>query len=521
MDNTAAKRESSLRAPLFPSTRLSVYVMLFVTAMLNYAIRTSLNMAVVCMVAPEQHNDTAKMNDSTIVNNQSLKMQCEVGETKKQDFGYEAEFHWSRYAVGHLLGAYFHGYLQMQPLGGLLADKFGIRHVLGTGMLIGGVLSLLTPIAARLHYGVLFAVRVLQGFSMGMLLPCVYSYAGKWVPFKERMSYLGIVFSGASAGSMFSYSLVAFMCPYSWTYVFYILGANIIFWYIGFLYTIFNTPEEHPRISENEKAYITEHNKESCKILNKGEKVPFKSFFKSPSVLALFLAEFSYLWMLHTVTMGIPLFMQDVLGFDIKHNGLLSSLPFLIQMQFYLIIGPLGDFIQRVVIKSRSVMRKSSQTIYVVNCALCIIMIGFLTCEQRMYAITMFCSIYFFACFKLGGSALSPVDIAPRMGGSVYGLVSFNGNLATTLVPITIGHLTTNGTQEQWQTIFFLCASIMAVGWLVFFLCVSSEEQPWAKAPEEEKVPDEEQNMKPLTEEVDLNDDELKRDDLSEKADVF
>ena len=47
-----------------------------------------------------------------------------------------------------------------------MGDKFGARHVMGTGMLIGGILSLLTPVAARLHYGLLIALRLVMGFVM-------------------------------------------------------------------------------------------------------------------------------------------------------------------------------------------------------------------------------------------------------------------------------------------------------------------------------------------------------------------
>ena len=71
-----------------------------------------------------------------------------------------------------MLGGYYNDYLVslvyhiIQMLGGWLSDKYGARHVLGTGMLIGGILSALTPIAARLHHGLLIALRVIMGFTM-------------------------------------------------------------------------------------------------------------------------------------------------------------------------------------------------------------------------------------------------------------------------------------------------------------------------------------------------------------------
>ena len=61
--------------------------------------------------------------------------------------------------------------------------------------------------------------------------------------------------------------------------------------------------------------------------------------------------------------------------------------------------------------------------------------------------------------------------------------------------------LTSNGNQTEWQTVFFLAAGIVFVGWLTFMVLVSTEEQPWAKEDidlVQIKIPDEDCNMKPL-----------------------
>ena len=45
--------------------------------------------------------------------------------------------------------------------------------MMGTGTLIGGILSLLSPVAARLHYGLLITLRVLMGIALVGV--CYYS----------------------------------------------------------------------------------------------------------------------------------------------------------------------------------------------------------------------------------------------------------------------------------------------------------------------------------------------------------
>ncbi len=45
----------------------------------------------------------------------------------------------------------------------MLAERFGAKWIFGGSIFIAGVLTLLTPLAARLHVGFLIAIRVLIG----------------------------------------------------------------------------------------------------------------------------------------------------------------------------------------------------------------------------------------------------------------------------------------------------------------------------------------------------------------------
>jgi nitrate/nitrite transporter NarK len=46
---------------------------------------------------------------------------------------------------------------------GILAERFGAKWIFGGSILISGILTLLTPLAARLHVGLLIAIRLLIG----------------------------------------------------------------------------------------------------------------------------------------------------------------------------------------------------------------------------------------------------------------------------------------------------------------------------------------------------------------------
>ena len=72
---------------------------------------------------------------------------------------------WDKNLQGQILGAFFYGYICTQIPGGWLAEKFGGKLVFGFGVLCTAVLTLMTPVAARLSVGTFLAVRVLEGIG--------------------------------------------------------------------------------------------------------------------------------------------------------------------------------------------------------------------------------------------------------------------------------------------------------------------------------------------------------------------
>ncbi|KAG7160653.1 Sialin-like 6, partial [Homarus americanus] len=66
---------------------------------------------------------------------------------------------------GLVLGGFFYGYCLTCILGGRLGELYGTKRVFGGAILIGGVLTLFTPLAARSHYVVLMLLRTVIGLS--------------------------------------------------------------------------------------------------------------------------------------------------------------------------------------------------------------------------------------------------------------------------------------------------------------------------------------------------------------------
>lgn len=65
-----------------------------------------------------------------------------------------------------LLGAFYWSYWATELPGGLLAQKFGGRKVLGLGVTIAGIINLLIPAACHIHYLLAAFLRALQGLAL-------------------------------------------------------------------------------------------------------------------------------------------------------------------------------------------------------------------------------------------------------------------------------------------------------------------------------------------------------------------
>ena len=171
----------------------------------------------------------------------------------------QAEFGWDETTKGLVMGSVFLGYMSSQLLGGWLVDRVGAARVMGLAVLAFSVLTLITPAAAGISFGTLIAARVALGVAEGFAVPATYAFLGRWSPPTERSRLLAIVVSGATIGAPGGLMLSGVLVEnFGWQSAFYVFGLLGLVWAVYWLMTSHETPESHPRISDEEKELLRE-----------------------------------------------------------------------------------------------------------------------------------------------------------------------------------------------------------------------------------------------------------------------
>lgn len=142
----------------------------------------------------------------------------------------------------------------------LLAEKFGGKHTLGLGILATSILNALSPLAIwQGGLSAFIGIRFLMGLFCGVLYPATCTLLSNWIPPEDKSKAGSFIYGGSALGTVFGSSATgAILSHYDWPTVFYFFSACGVAWYGLFALFCYNSPSEHPFISDEEANYLHE-----------------------------------------------------------------------------------------------------------------------------------------------------------------------------------------------------------------------------------------------------------------------
>ena len=275
------------------------------------------------------------------------------------------------------------------------------------------------------------------------------------------------------------------LCDYGfaggWPSVFYVFGMVGCVWSAAWFLLCYDSPATHPRMSTAERQYWE-------KVIGTTDlaarpPTPWRKMLMSVPVWALAVAFFANDWCFYTVMSCIPMFMHDVLGFDMTKNGTFSALPFLATVTM-IPTGWCSDWLRSSGKLSTTVVRKIFCVTGFVLTGCMLIIVGYSGCNRALAVAVMF---IIQGCSKISFPVVitNQLDLAPLHAGKIMGLTYFVSNFAQIAAPHVVGALTYHrSTHFEWQIIFLLTAGVCVVGAIVFVIFGSGNLQSWAGMPD-------------------------------------
>ncbi|XP_060522935.1 putative inorganic phosphate cotransporter isoform X2 [Cylas formicarius] len=450
--------------------RYLLVILLHLAIQNSYNLRVVLNVAIVEMVEPVVENGIAQ---PYCTNYGVLTPEISGGK-----------FPWPRNTEAMILYAFFVGSFISHVPGGLIADRYGGRWVLGICMFTSTIVTLVFPLSTQ-HGGhvVAIALRFILGLAQGPVLPCIASFVSTWIPSFERTLLGAIAYSGSNLGTVLGNiftGVIIKQCG-NWPSAFYFWGGLCVIYLLLHLLYLFSSPQSHPFITPEELDYLNKFASKK-RIL----KIPWAQLFTNMPFWANCAGQIGHNYIYFTMVTYLPTYMKEILAFEIQSNAFFSALPFLV-----LWLCSLGlSFLAKWAVDDRKMCRRGAfnnifATLSNMGSAGCILAAVYVGCSRTgaigFYLLSMiFKSFYYFTI------TVNTNQLSRNFGGIIFGVTNGLSSLAGVVGNALIGAITKDRKLSQWQSAFWITLGVAIMTSIIFVLFSSAERQDFDYAEDEE-----------------------------------
>lgn len=223
---------------------------------------------------------------------------------------------------------------------GIFIDKLGARKT----ALLGVTIWMLTMVMGGLStsYGMFMASRILLGISEGIMIPVSSKFIANWFNQRElgraQASWIIGNYLGPAIGALMLGAIIASL---SWQSAFYFLAiCNLLIIIPVFLFLTRETPEEHPRMSDEEISFIR-------KMDTNGQVQSKQNFTNDYRYWLVWIGNLMNSFLFFGLTIWLPTYLIEAKGFSREAMGGITSVSFLFALVFVGICGFLSDKTKR------------------------------------------------------------------------------------------------------------------------------------------------------------------------------
>ncbi|XP_062954090.1 sodium-dependent phosphate transport protein 4 isoform X2 [Cynocephalus volans] len=299
----------------------------------------------------------------------------------------------------------------------------------------------------------------------------------RWGPPRERSRLYSIALSGMLLGTFTGILLGGLISQVlGWPFVFYIFGGIgcvcCVLWFV----LVYDDPASHPWISISEKEYIISSLDQQ--VSSSKQPLPIKAILRSLPVWSISFGCFSHQWLINVLIIYTPTYISSMYNVNIRDNGLLSALPFIISWGIGILGGCLADYLLSKNFRLITV-RKIATVLGILPPSAFIVALPYLNSSYiTVTLLTFACGL---ATLCQSGIYVNSLDIAPRYSSFLMGASRALAHTSSILVPTASGFLLSQDPVSGWRNIFFLLFAINVSGLIFYLIFGEADVQDWAK----------------------------------------
>jgi len=337
---------------------------------------------------------------------------------------------WNEKEYGFIVTSFQAAYAASLLLTGWLIDRIGTRAGYSLSIIFWSIAAMGHALASSaLGFGLW---RGLLGFGEGGNFPTAIKTVAEWFPRKERAFATGLFNSGTNVGAIIAPLIVPWIAiHWGWQWAFILTGALGFFWLLLWL-PLYRRPEEHPRLSKEELAYIRSDPPESS------VKIPWIRLLPHRQTWAFVLGKFMTdpIWWFYLF--WLPKFLHTNYGLTLDRMGPPLVVIYLVSDAGSIAGGWLSSFLIR---RGWSINAARKTTMLI--CAFCVVPIMFAWKASDMWVAVGFISLATAAHQAWSANIFTIAsDMFPKQAiGSVVGLGGMGGAIGGMYMATAAGFL--------------------------------------------------------------------------------
>jgi len=374
----------------------------------------------------------------------------------------ESSFHLTPVELGTLFSAFFWSYALLQIPVGLVLDRVGVTRIGRWSALLWSAAQMLTACAGG--FAGLFTARLLLGIAETPTFPASSKATGYWFPRNERALSTSLYDVGAKFSNVIGVPLVAFaVVRLGWRWGFGVVAALSFAYFVAFCW-MYRDPSQHPRLTPEERAYITAGGAEPEGRSSQSTAGMLAYLFGARKIWGLVIGFGAYGYSFNLFLTWLPDYLVRTMHRSILSSAGYAAIPWACASAADLLVG--GWLIDFLVRGGRDDTRVRKAVLVIGMCA-GIAVLGATVTDRPGIALV------WISIALTGLSAAAPVAwslpslIAPKGGaGAVGGVMNFANNMMGVVAPIVTGFVV--GRTHSFVDAFLVAGLVLVAGVAAF-----------------------------------------------------